>query len=169
MNVLDHFSIPFKGLKIGVHTFKFEVDQPFFKSFNNAYINDGKLSADLILDKRSDLTIADISFIGTVVVTCDRCLEEFDLPLDGNFRLHIKFSKVEEEQDEVIFIDPESSHINFAKFIYDSICISIPVVNYHESIEECNPEMIKKLNESKPDSKVESVWNILDGINLKGK
>ena len=169
MNVLDHFSIPYKGLKIGVHSFNFEVDEPFFKSFDNAYVNNGKLSAVLLLDKRPDLAIADIKLNGTVVVTCDRCLDEFDLPLEGDFRLHIKFSKVEEEQDEVIFIDPDSSHINFGKFIYDSICLSIPLVNYHENIKNCNKEMIQRLNDSKPESKVENFWSVLDGINLKGK
>lgn len=166
MNVLDHFSIPYKGLKIGIHHFKFEVDRPFFKSFEKAYVNDGSLIGHLELDKRPDLMIANLNISGAVTVPCDRCLDDFDLSIEGDFRLHIKFSKVEEEHEEVIFIDPDSSHINFSKFVYDSICLSIPMVKYHENEEDCNPEVIKKLNESRPQSKVESVWNILDGINL---
>jgi uncharacterized protein len=169
MNVLDHFSIPYKGLKIGIHHFKFDVDTPFFKAFENAYISDGKLIGYLELDKRPDLVIADLKIVGSVTAQCDRCLDDFDLMIEGEFKLHVKFSKVEEEQEEVIFIDPDSSHINFSKFVYDSICLSTPMVKYHDNEEDCNPVMIKKLNENKPESKVESVWNILDGINLKAE
>ena len=168
MNVLDHFSIPYKGLKIGVHHFKFDVDKSFFEAFDTSYINNGQLSATLSLDKRSDMAIADIDLKGTIVATCDRCLEEFDLPVNGEFTLHIKFAKIEEEQDEVIFIDPDSSHINFAKFVYDSICLSKPLVNYHENEQDCDQDMIKKLNENRPESKVEGFWNILNEINIKG-
>ncbi|HMP28334.1 MAG TPA: DUF177 domain-containing protein [Saprospiraceae bacterium] len=167
MNVLDHFSIPYKGLKIGIHHFKFEVDTPFFETFEKAYVTAGNLIGLLELDKRSDLAIASLNIKGEVYVPCDRCLDQLDYPIDGDFKLHIKFSKVEEEQDEVIFIDPDSSHINFAKFVYDSICLSVPLVKYHEYEDDCNPEIIKKLNESRPTSKVESGWNILDGLNLK--
>jgi len=169
MNVLDHFSVPYKGLKAGLHHFKFEVDGPFFNAFENPFVEDGNLIGLLELDKRSDLAIANLDITGTVKVPCDRCLDEFDYSIEGNFTLHVKFSKIEEEQDEVIFVDPDSSHINFAKFVYDSICLSIPMVKYHANEEECNPEMIERLNASKPESKVESVWNILDGINLKNE
>jgi uncharacterized protein len=169
MNVLDHFSIPYKGLKSGVHEFKFDIDNAFFGAYENAYVTKGSLIGDLTLDKRSDLAIATLVINGKVELPCDRCLSEFSLDLEGESTLHIKFGSTDEEYDEVLFIDPEASHINFADFVYDSVCLSLPMIRTHELESECDPIMIAKLNENKNPIKVESVWSALHGINLKGE
>lgn len=167
MNVLDHFSVPFKGLKNGLHHFKFDIDDAFFGAFENAYVSKGKLTGNLKLDKRPDLAIADLALEGNVETPCDRCLKDFLLPVEGSYTLHIKTGHSDEEYDEVIFVDAEESHINFATFVYDCVCLSLPMTKVHESEQDCDPEMIARLNASKPSSKVESVWTALTGINLK--
>jgi uncharacterized metal-binding protein YceD (DUF177 family) len=167
MNVLDHFSVPFKGLKNGVHAYKFDIDDAFFAAYENAYINKGRLEGSLSLDKRSDLAVATLVIRGKVELPCDRCLKDLYLDVKGDSILHIKFGVSDEEYDEVLFIDPEASHINFADFVYDCVCLSLPMVRVHEDESLCDPDMIAKLHANKSTVKVENVFAALQGLNLK--
>ena len=59
MEVLDHFSIHFIGLKVGLHQLKFEVDNAFFTEYENSQVKKGKVAITLELDKRSHMAILD--------------------------------------------------------------------------------------------------------------
>jgi uncharacterized protein len=148
MNVLDHFSIPYQGLKNGMHTLHFKVDEGFFESFENSIVKSGVFDVEMELDKRPDLSIATFNCDGHVVLPCDRCLLDFELPLSVDFTIHIKYGEPTKDDDEVLFLDPETSHINVAQHIYEWICISLPMVRTHEEVSDCDPEMIRKLTQS---------------------
>ena len=81
MEVLDHFSIPFIGLKVGLHQLKFEVDDSFFAEYENSLVKQGELTVTLDLDKRSHMAGLDFSLEGTVITDCDRCMEDINLPI----------------------------------------------------------------------------------------
>ena len=51
MNTLTDFIIPIIGLKLGEHSYQFNVDRQFFKEFDNTDLQDGCLKVDLILKK----------------------------------------------------------------------------------------------------------------------
>ncbi|MBK8388721.1 MAG: DUF177 domain-containing protein [Saprospiraceae bacterium] len=167
MNVLDHFSVPYLGLKNGIHQINFEVDDSFFLTFENSYVEGGKLKVEMSLDKRSDLAVADFIFDGNVRVTCDRCLQSFDHPIEGDSKLHIKIGLQDPDQDEVLFIDQETSSINFASYIYECICLLLPMSITHEDIDDCDPEMIAKLNKTNDDATKNDIWNSLKGLDLE--
>lgn len=167
MNVLDHFSVPYLGLKNGIHQITFEVDDSFFHAFENSYVEGGKLKVELSLDKRPDLAVADFIFDGEVRVNCDRCLQSFDYPIAGDAKLHVKVGSQDPDQDEVLFIDQETSIINFASYIYECICLLLPMSITHEDIEDCDPVMIAKLNKTNNDAANNDVWNSLKGLDLE--
>ncbi len=146
MKVLDHFSIPYQGLKNGMHTFHFQVDDTFFTCFESPLVKRGRFEVTLDLDKRPDMAIASFTMTGAAEVICDRCLGEFMLPMETEFTLHIKYGEGDEADDEVMFIDTETSKVNFAQPIYEWICISLPMVKSHEDESECDPEVIARLN-----------------------
>ncbi|MBK8702057.1 MAG: DUF177 domain-containing protein [Saprospiraceae bacterium] len=166
MKVLEHFSIPYQGLKNELHTFHFQVDEAFFHCFENALVGKGEFEVELELDKRPDMAIANFSLTGHVVVPCNRCLEDFELPIETDFTLHIKYGDNDSGNDEVIFIDPDTSKVNFAQPIYEWICVSLPMVTVHEDIEDCDPEMIKKLKGESDDDDDDNIWSGLKKMNL---
>ncbi len=89
---------------------------------------------------------------GTVELTCDRCLELYNQPVQKKAHIWIKFGEnIQEDGDDVIWLNPEDYQINLAQIIYEYIILSIPLKHVHPSDHEgkssCNPEMLKKLKE----------------------
>jgi uncharacterized protein len=164
MNVLDHFSIPYQGLKNGMHKLQFKVDEGFFEAFGCTIVKSGRFEVEMELDKRPDLGIASFYCKGEITLPCDRCLLDFDMPLEVNFKLHIKYGLPTNEDDEVIFIDPETSHINLSQHIYEWVCISLPMIRTHEKIENCDPEVIRKLTVSEEVESDDAIWAKLKGF-----
>lgn len=168
MKVLDHFSIPYKGLKNGAHRFVFEVDDAFFAAFENSYVAGGKIAAELEFDKRPDLAIATFGVQGKVRVSCDRCLQEFDKEVEGDFTLHVKTGLPDPDQDEVMFIDPETSVINFGTYLYESISLLLPMSIVHDNIGDCDPDIVSKMSGRADDEekKMGNIWDSLKGLDF---
>ena len=146
MKYLDHFSVPYMGLKNGSHIFNFEVDDQFFNYFENETISSGHVNVQLTLDKRADMSEAFFDFVGDVQLNCDRCLAPLTYDLDHESKLLIKYGEEDLDEDEVMFIHPEVSIINFAHIIYEFILLSLPMIVSHEDINECDQDIISKIN-----------------------
>lgn len=173
MEVLDHFSIPFIGLKVGLHQLKFEVDNAFFAKFENSLIKKGDVTVTLDLDKRSHMAVLDFSLDGAVVTDCDRCMEAIRLPIEGEYVLHAKYSEQDMEgTDEIIYIHPKLDRLNVAQYIYEYIHLSIPMIKTCESDPEanCNEEILSLFEEEAEDgvseAKKNPMWDALNDLNL---
>lgn len=152
MSYFDHFVIPFSGLKPGKHDYSFDIDDAFFAHFEYSEIKSGRLTVDLVLEKKENLLELDFTIHGTVHVMCDRCLDHFDQPVNGSERLFIKFGVTAyEESDEVVVIPSTEHRINVSHFIYEYIHLLLPYKCIHpndeEGLSQCNPEVVSRLNE----------------------
>jgi uncharacterized metal-binding protein YceD (DUF177 family) len=103
---------------------------------------------------------------------CDRCTDYFDLPIEGNEQLVVKFgSDMVEESDQIVVIPATDGEINVAHFIYEYISIFIPIKRVHPENKRgttaCNKEMIKRLEELKNKEKKETDprWDALKNLN----
>jgi len=81
-------------------------------------------------------------------VTCDRCLEEFMMPVDYTGTLQVKFAEVAPESDgDIIWLHPVEGELPLAQYIYESIVLSLPFQRVHPDGEDgrpgCDPEMLK--------------------------
>ena len=103
---MNAYSIHFKGLKVGKHTFNFEVDDKFFDEFEEGEIKKGNLQVEVLLNKQSLLLDLTISFEGSVEVVCDRCLENLELPISYKGSLYVKFGEDKSEEGDDIIILP---------------------------------------------------------------
>lgn len=172
MNPLVPFVIPIRGLFPGQHDYTFDIDASFFKQFEHSPIQDGEVKVELILLKQSDMYVLEFNFEGTVKTDCDRCLAPIDLPIYGEEQLLVKFSLEEEsEEAEVIFINPETPKLSVAKYIYEFICLSVPIIKTYDCEADeprpCDEGMLAYLDtdESQEESG-NSVWDELK--KLKG-
>ena len=57
MDALRDFIIPIIGLKLGEHSYQFNIDQQFFKEFDNTDLQDGYLQVDLILKRLNHMEL----------------------------------------------------------------------------------------------------------------
>lgn len=142
------FIIQIKGLQIGKHNYEFPINGAFFKNFENTQIKAANLNAHVELEKGSGWMKINCDILGEVTVECDRCLEDMEIPMDFTTSVAVKFAKTNSDpmDDEFIIIDPTEGELDLSQFLYDYICINLPLQRVHEP-GKCNPVMIKKLQE----------------------
>ncbi len=167
MDALAHFTIPVSGLHNGSHEYDFRIDGSFFQCFPESPIKDGNVAVHFIFDKQSDMYTLTFQLEGTVRTPCDRCLEEFDLPIEDDQFLLVKFDEKEWEDAEIIYILKDTPRLNVAKYIYEFINLAVPIAKTHDDADEdCDPEMLKFLQqESEEEPNISSsVWEALKGL-----
>lgn len=152
-DVFAQFSIPIKGLKNGFSEYFFDLDKSFFGAFEDALINDASVKVHFTIEKRPEFFELLFNVSGTVKADCDRCLTEIDLPVSNEERLLLKYSEQEEEEGvEVIYILPETSHFNIAKYIHEFVSLALPMVKIYDCQDEdpkpCDQEMLNRLNQN---------------------
>ena len=147
---LRKYSIPFKGLREGRHSYRYDIDKTFFDEFELSEIKAGNLIAEINLFKEPQLLEMDFAIHGMVEVTCDRCLDIFNLPVQYTGRLFFKFGEESGElSDEIIILNTGLTEINIAQYLYEFIHLSLPYTKIHPDLTDkpgCNPDMIKKLD-----------------------
>lgn len=150
MKALKQFSIPFTGLKLGLHQFEFEVDKSFFDAFEYSLVKDGALKIMVELDKQETMLLLNFHITGTIQLNCDKCLSAFAQPIEIKERQIVKFAEDDLESDdlEIIVLNRKESEIDISEMIYEFINVAIPYVNNCEQAgqgQSCDPEMIATL------------------------
>ncbi len=168
MNALDQFSIPVSGLRDGLHEYDFSIGREFFQCFQESPIEDASVKVHFLFVKSPSLFELTFEFKGTVKVTCDRCLDEFDLPIRDQQVLLVKFDEKEWEDTDIIYVLRGTPKLNVAKYIYEFINLAVPMVRTHDDAgERCNPAMLKYLTKetAREEDTGSSLWDALKGFN----
>ena len=64
--------------------------------------------------------LLDFTMEGHVIVECDRCLEDLELPIESYEELIVKFGEKEEtESEEVIVVSTKEYELDVSQFIYE--------------------------------------------------
>ncbi len=170
MASLNNFSIPVRGIKSGLHQFKFHLDSTFFTEFEDSLIGESDVDILLDFDKRPDMFVLDVDVQGTVKAECDRCLADIHLPVDGQFQLIIKLSDHESEVDEVVYLPAETTEINVAKYIYEFVGLSVPMMKIYDCQNDnpppCDQAVLKRLEQEEEDQKATNnpIWDELNKL-----
>lgn len=165
MKPLKQFSIPFTGLKLGVHHFDYELDDRFFNAFEYSLIKSGNLKVDLELEKQETMLLLKFKVIGTVNLDCDKCLSEFAYPVNLYERQIVKFAEDELESDdeEIITLSRKDSEIDISASLYEMINVAVPYIkNCEQADKECDQEMIDRLEQLSIDKQAEENEQISD-------
>jgi uncharacterized metal-binding protein YceD (DUF177 family) len=147
------YSIPLAGLKEGRYTYEFAIGNDFFEAFEASEIKRGELMAKVILEKCTTHLQLDIEIKGNVEVMCDRCLENFYMPLSCTNRLFVKQGKEWAEADPDMITMPLDEHeIDLSQFFYEYIHLALPIKRIHPEDKKgrsvCDPEMIRRLEDN---------------------
>lgn len=153
MDRLARYSIPFAGLAKGNHQYEFDIDDKFFESFENSVIEHATVHVDLDFHKAETVLTLTFRMKGSIRLTCDRCLEEFDMPVDTMQVMLVKFGEPGVgETDDIIVIAHSETHLNIAQHLYDYLSLMVPMRVVHPDDEngepQCDPGFLAKLSES---------------------
>ena len=171
MKSLSPYLIKFSGLKEGIHLFYYEIGNKFFINFDYYDFLDAKLFAKLELEKQSTLLNLKFSFNGEIEVQCDVSMESFDLKLETEHAVVVKFKDdIISTDDKVIFMPAGSHSIDVSHLIYESIILAVPQKKVHPGIENgsLKSEIVEKLEELRPkknfNEKTDPRWDKLKDL-----
>jgi uncharacterized metal-binding protein YceD (DUF177 family) len=172
MKALKMFTIQFVGLKEEKHHFEYKIDNTFFQHFEYNEFNKVNVVTNLMLDKKTTFLELFFNVEGSVNVNCDVTNEPYDQPIDGEFKLVVKFGNELNEDNEDILIVPHGEYeINVAQYIYELIILSIPAKRIHPGVEDgsLKSDILNKLEELSLKSETKNIkteeidprWNTL--------
>jgi len=153
MKKQKEFTIPFVGLKVGEHTYNFEINNTFFEHFEYDEFNEANLHLDVLLNKKNTLLEFTLSFQGAVNVNCDTTNEPYDQELEGTYHFVVKFGEEFNDENEDLLIIPHGSYeVNIQQYIYESIVLAMPTRRIHPGVEDgtLQSDILNKLEELSP-------------------
>lgn len=140
------YVIPFVGLKLGIHTFEFEITDGFFESVEYSVIQKGNVKVTLSFEKKETMMVGNYQIEGTVVVSCNHCNSDLEIPINADYRLVYKFDDVPSDDESLRIIFPEEFELDVKNDIMELISVSLPNRAVHPK-GECNEEMVELLDE----------------------
>ena len=146
MKSKQNFKIPFVGLKLGVHSFEFDIDNTFFDSIEYSIIHKGNVKVELRLEKKETMLIGNYSIYGMVETNCNKCNDPIEVSIKGEYKLIYKFGKEPSNDETLIIVYPEEFEIDVKENILELITVSLPTRAVHEE-GQCNEEVISILDE----------------------
>lgn len=154
----SQYNIQFGGLSVGEHEFEFEVTEKFFEQYEDSEITRASIHVDATLVKQNNLMHMLFDFEGTIGLSCDRCLIEYDCPVSGQEKLVIKHGNPEESTDEMLVLREGLDEADISQYLYEYIELAIPyrkVPCEDENLEydelPCDQETLSKFEEHKID------------------
>ncbi len=146
------YKVHISGLADGKYEYEFPIGMELFEEFGNTLVEGADLKAVVVLEKGSGWMNLKCEMNGTIITLCDRCLEELLLPMNFNSTIAVKHAKLGEQQevsDEFMIVDHSEGELDLKQFLYDNVCINIPLKKVHRD-GECNPQMLNKLESLNP-------------------
>ena len=167
----NEFLIPVSGLALGVHNFKFDIQDAFFADLDYSEVKQGQVAVDLEVVREELMMTLTFHLEGKVLVTCDRCADEFYIPIQSEQVFFIKFGADEaEESDDVAVVPAEEHAYDVSSLIYEYIILAIPMHRVHPD-GECNPKVLEMLSHdedpSDAEGEIDPRWAALKDIKIE--
>ena len=147
---LELFKIDLKGLTEEVTALEWNLDKDFFDALDQTEVEGGALHVSLSIRKASGFFELQFHTVGTVDITCDRCLDLMEQPIETDNQLVVKLGPATPEDDDTVTVDENEGILDTSWFIYEFIALAIPIQHVHAP-GKCNPAMTKALEELSAD------------------
>ena len=125
------FIIPFVGLKIGKHTFEFDIVDAFFEHVEYSLIEKGNVHVTLIFEKKETMMIGEFTISGKVNASCDLCNDPVEVDIEGEYQLVYKFDDKPSDDEALIIVYPEEFELDLRENLLELITVSLPSRNIH--------------------------------------
>ena len=174
MNSLESLKIDLKGLKDEETSLEFTLDDTYLEALDGADVKKGSLHVSVSIRKATGFFEFNFHTDGIVIIPCDRCLDDMELPVDTDNRLIVKLGSNYSEEDDIIVVPEDEGILDMAWFIYEFVALVIPIRHVHAP-GKCNPAMTQALEELSADRSsdeestqpIDPRWEKLKALNIK--
>ncbi|MBY5957716.1 DUF177 domain-containing protein [Membranicola marinus] len=164
------------GLPVGVTTIETTVATKFFAQFEQSPIGEAAYEVRVFVDKKPGLYIVNVEADGWFAAACDRCLVPIRIPVETSnqyfFNLQSASKESVEDEEEVLTLEEGTVELDLRPLVYESIVLSMPMINVYECEEEeqppCDMKVLKVLQDKKKmdSDRTSPTWDVLKNINF---
>ena len=144
------YILEFNKVLKGLNEYTFDINAAFLSTIEGAAVQQADAQVQLQLVQYDKLYELMFHLTGSDLCECDVCLEEFNLPVDAEYKLLIKVSEAENyDDDEIIYITDKVIEYDLSSYLYDSLMLAVPQRRVCEmsGTKQCNKEVIAKLEQ----------------------
>lgn len=163
MSKFGQYKIDLLGIADDIQAFTYELTDEFFSKINSPEVQKGNVVATVKVQKRAGSYELHFSLNGSVIIPCDRCLDDMEQAIHYQDVIKVKLGSAFSEEDEVVIIPESEGYINIAWFLYEFIVLNIPIKHVHPT-GECNKAMMGKLKKHIAYSKDDDENALIDVI-----
>ena len=143
---LETYKIDLKGLKEDETALDFDLCDDFFQSLDSSQLEHGALHVSVSIRKMTGFFDLQFHTVGSVTVTCDRCLDDMEQPIETDNHLVVKLGDTNSDDDDAVTVNENEGMLDLSWFFYEFIMLAIPIKHVHAP-GKCNSAMTQKLEE----------------------
>ena len=144
MSKFELYNVVLKDIDNETRVIEYDLDDAYFKKIDSPEVQKGNVIAKVSVQKKMNTYELHFQLDGSVIIPCDRCLDEMEQQIHYKEKLQVKFGDKFAEEDEIVIIPESEGAINVAWFLYEFIVLNIPIKHVHAP-GECNKTMVVKL------------------------
>ena len=171
---LEFLKIDLKSLKEEESSLEFDLGDQYFEALDDAEVKKGSLHVSVSIRKATGFFELLFHTAGTVIIPCDRCLDDMEQPVETDNCLIVKLGSEFSEEDEVIVVPENEGILDTSWLIYEFVALVIPIRHVHAP-GKCNAAMTKTLEELSADrssdeesnQETDPRWEKLKALNIK--
>ena len=171
---LECLKVDLKGLKDDESSLVFDLDDTFFGALDQAEVKRGSLHVSVSIRKASGFFEFLIHEAGTVIIPCDRCLDDMEQSVDMDVRLIVRLGDEYSEDGDTIVVAEDEGILDLTWIIYESVALAIPIRHVHAP-GKCNTAMTEVLEElsadrssdEESDQAIDPRWDKLKSLEIK--
>jgi len=144
MSKFEQYNVVLKDISNEVRVLEYDLDNVYFMKIDSPEVQKGNVKAKVTVQKKQNIFELQFSLEGSVIIPCDRCLDDMEQPIHYKEKLQVKLGEKFSEEDEIVIVPESDGGINIAWFLYEFIVLNIPIKHVHAT-GECNKTMVTKL------------------------
>jgi uncharacterized metal-binding protein YceD (DUF177 family) len=173
MGRFDKYNVDLKGLKVASLNLEFDLDNTFFGDIDGEEFQKGSVKAVVTVKKNRDLFDFSFALNGTVIVPCDRCLDDLEVDVNTENTLRVKLGEEYADDGDIVIVPEQDGDLNIAWYLYEFIVLALPMKRVHAP-GKCNNEMTGKLKKHSADNEdadneeqgIDPRWESLKNIQI---
>ena len=111
---LEPLKIDLKGLKQGLNSFEFDLDDAYFKAIDAPEVHRGNVHLALSVERVGDFFTFVFKEKGVVVIPCDICLDDMEQEIEAENELAAKFGEEYSEGDDCVIVAENEGMLDIA-------------------------------------------------------
>lgn len=145
---LAELTLLLKGRSADVQVITSHLAGDFFDEPEPCEVRSASVDVAIKVVPRGEWLNLDMAIKGELTIPCDRCLDDMTHRVDTEYHLTVKPGReFDDSVDGVLQVPAHWRELDLSPIVRDTVMLTIPIMHVHTSVDECNSEMIERLEQ----------------------